>query len=390
MSRRLFARFSVLLLTLLLTPLALAEGPPRAFWVFVGTYTGGNSTSQGIYRMELDPATGALSKPVLAASSASPSFLAIHPTRKTLYAVNELGEFGGLAQGSVSAFALDARTGTLTPINAQGSGGSYPCHLSVDRIGRNVLVANYGGGNVSVFPIRADGGLNPISSIQKHSGSGLDPKRQEAPHAHAVLLDPENRFALAADLGLDKVFISHFDSDRGLLTPNKPDSASLAPGSGPRHLAFSPQTGKHLYVINEMASTLTVFSFDDLKGSLGEIQTLSTLPSGFSGSNTTAEVQVHPSGKFVYGSNRGHDSLAIFQRDPDSGKLTPAGHQPSGGKAPRNFAIEPAGQFLLAANQDSGNVVVFRIDPDSGKLAPTGAKVSIPKPVCVEFVPIAP
>ncbi len=389
MSRPLFARVSMWLGALFLTGVVRADDPPESFWVYVGTYTGADTGSRGIYRMQFNPATGTLSEPVLAVESASPSFLAVHPGGKTLYAVNELGAFAGLAQGSVSAFAMDRSTGALKPINAQGSGGTSPCHLSVDRTGRNVLVANYGGGNVTVFPIRPDGALEPVSSMQKHTGSSLDPKRQEAPHAHAVILDRENRFALAADLGIDQVLVSHFDADRGTLSPNEPPSVSLTPSSGPRHLAFSPD-GTHLYVINEMASTLAVFSFDEKKGVLSHLQTVSTLPAGFSGSNTTAEVQVHPSGKFVYGSNRGHDSLAIFQVDPDTGKLTPAGHEKTGGKEPRNFAIEPGGAYLLAANQNSNTVVVFRIDPRTGNLTPTGTSVTVPKPVCVEFVPKAP
>ncbi len=375
--------------SLLLAAPALAGGRPGGFWVYVGTYTGGEAGSRGIYRMEFDPSTGKLSEPVLAVESASPSFLAVHPTRKTLYAVNELGQYGGQAQGSVSAFAVDASTGVLKPINVQGSGGTFPCHLSVDRTGRNVLVANYGGGNVVVLPLRADGGLEPISSVQKHSGSGPDRKRQEAPHAHSVILDLENRFALAADLGIDQVLVSRLDADKGTLTPNAPPFAMVAPGSGPRHLAFAPD-GRFLYVINEMASTLSVFGYDAEGGKMSHVQTLSTLPKGFSGSNTTAEVQVHPSGKFVYGSNRGHDSVAIFRVEAESGKLTPAGHELTGGKEPRNFAIEPEGKYLLAANQNSNNVVVFQIDGDTGKLTPTGVRVTVPMPVCVEFVPMAP
>lgn len=385
MFRRLFPRAAVVVLAMLLTGRAEAG----KMWVFVGTYTAGDTGSRGIYRMEFDPESGKLSEPALAVETASPAFLAVHPNGKTLYAVNELSEFEGKAQGSVSAFTLDRSTGALEAINVQGSGGSYPCHLSVDRSGRNVLVANYGGGNVAVFPIREDGGLGPISSLQKHSGSGVDPKRQEKPHAHSVILDRGNRFALAADLGLDKVLVSLLDADKGTLSPNDPPSASVEPGSGPRHMAFSPDW-KFLYVINEMGSTVSTFTYDEQKGSLGRVQTVSTLPKGFSGSSTTAELQVHPSGKFVYGSNRGHDSVAIFRVEPETGKLTPAGHEPTGGKNPRSFAIEPGGAYLLAANQDSDSVIVFKIDQETGNLTPTGAKASVPKPVCVEFVPVGP
>jgi 6-phosphogluconolactonase len=257
----------------------------------------------------------------------------------------------------------------------------------VDHQGKNVLVANYGGGSVAVLPVQEDGRLRPASSFIQHKGSSVDKGRQEGPHAHSINVDAGNRFAVAADLGLDKLLIYKFDADKGTLTANDPPFASVAPGSGPRHFAFHP-LAPYAYVINEMKSTVTAFNYDRNRGELKEIQTLSTLPEEVKG-DSTAEVQVHPSGKFVYGSNRGHNSIAIFQVDDKTGRLTAAGHQPTGGKTPRNFGIDPTGRYLLAANQDSDTITVFRIDPKSGKLTPTGQKVDVPRPVCVKFVTVA-
>jgi 6-phosphogluconolactonase len=249
-------------------------------------------------------------------------------------------------------------------------------------------VANYGGGSVACLPVDAAGRLEPASSFLQHEGSGADPKRQAGPHAHSINLDAANRFAIAADLGLDKLFIDRFDAAKGTLTPNDPPFARVAPGSGPRHFAFHPD-GRHGYVINEMACTVTAFDYDPERGALSEIQTISTLPEGTRGSNlSTAEVQVHPSGRFLYGSNRGHNTIAIFAIDAATGRLRPVGHQPTQGKTPRNFGIDPTGRYLLAANQDSGTVVVFRINPQTGQLEPTGQVAEVPKPVCVKFVPI--
>jgi 6-phosphogluconolactonase len=369
--------------------LAVAADAPKAgpMWVFVGTYTG--PKSKGVYRCEFDPATGKLSDPELAAETANPSFLAVHPSRRFLYAVGEVNNFGGQKVGAVSAFGLDAKTGQLTPLNQQPSGGSGPCHLALDHAGRCVVVANYGSGSAASLPIDADGRLRPPASMMQHSGKSHDPRRQEGPHAHSANIDKGNRFAVVADLGLDKVMVYRLDPDRGTLTPNDPPSAEVTPGSGPRHFAFHPD-GKHAYVINELASTVTAFTYDAGRGVLTPTQTVSTLPAGLKVANSTAEVQVHPSGKFLYGSNRGHDSIAVFRIDPQTGELTPAGHQPTGGKTPRNFGIDPSGAYLLAANQDSDSITVFRIDPATGGLTPTGQSVSVGKPVCVKFVPKVP
>jgi 6-phosphogluconolactonase len=365
---------------------SIADDAPNAgrLWVYVGTYTDGKG--RGIYLLEMDPATGTLTPRGLAAEATNPSFLAVHPSRKFLYAVSEVGESGGRKGGAVRAFALDAKTGALTPLNQQSSGGSGPCYVTVDREGRNVLAANYGGGSVAVLPIGEDGRLGAASAFVQHRGSGTNPRRQEGPHAHSINLDPANRFAVAADLGLDKLLVHRFDASKGTLTPNDPPATSVAPGAGPRHFAFHPD-GRHAYVINEMACTVTAFDYNPERGVLTELQTVSTLPEGVKPGYSTAEVQVHPSGKFVYGSNRGHDSIAIFAVDPSSGRLTPVGHQPTQGKTPRNFAIDPSGSFLLAENQDSGTIVVFRIDPQTGRLSPTGQTVEVPAPVCVKFVP---
>jgi 6-phosphogluconolactonase len=288
----------------------------------------------------------------------------------------------------VSAFSVDAKSGKLTLINQQPSEGTGPCHLVVDATGSNVLVANYGSGSVACLPIQDDGSLKKASSAIQHEGSGADPRRQQGPHGHSINLDRANRFAFAADLGLDKVFVYKFDAKTGKLTPNDPPAAVVKPASGPRHFAIHP-SGKFAYVINEMTLTVTAFAYDGDKGVLTTLQTISTLPEGAEGNNfSTAEVQVHPSGKFLYGSNRGHDTIAIFAIDPETGKLTPVGHESTQGKTPRNFAIDPTGQYLLAENQQSGTIVVFRIDGKTGKLTATGQTLEVPNPVCIKMMPI--
>jgi 6-phosphogluconolactonase len=353
--------------------------------IYVGTYTG--PQSKGIYRLDFDPASGALTPKGVAAETSSPSFLAISPDKKFLYAANEVGQYEGKPTGSVSSFAIDPKTGDLTPLNRRSSGGADPCYVVVDPTGRFLLTANYSGGNVEVLPIEADGKLGEPTSLVQHKGSSVDKGRQGGPHAHAIDLDASGRFAVAADLGLDKLLVYRFDAKGGKLSPNDTPFASVAPGSGPRHFAFHPD-GKHAFAINEMASTVTAFDYDSAKGTLREKQTISTRgPVGKPG-NSTAEILVHPSGRFVYGSNRGDDSLAIYSVEPASGTLNLVGHQPTGGKTPRSFGIDPTGRFLIAANQHSNTLVVFRIDGESGLLKQVGEPVSIPSPVCVKFVPI--
>jgi 6-phosphogluconolactonase len=361
--------------------------PPRKLRVYVGTYTGGGP-GRGIYLCELDMASGKLSRPELAVETVNPSFLEIHPSRRFLYAVGEIADFEGQKSGGVSAFAVDAATGRLTLINQQPSGGAGPCHVTVDATGKNVLVANYGGGSVACLPIEADGRLKPASAFIQHEGSSVNPQRQTGPHAHSINIDFANRFAVSADLGLDKLLVYRFDAEKGTLTPNDPPSVSVRPGGGPRHFALHPD-GKYAYANNELTSTVTAFAYDAERGTFEELQTISTLPESFDGrTNSTAEVRVHPSGKFVYVSNRGHNSIAIFTVDPATGRLTAAGHESTRGEIPRNFNLDPSGAYLLAANQETNNVVVFAVDAAAGTLTPTGSEVEIPAPVCVRFVPV--
>lgn len=360
------------------------SAPAKHMHVYLGTYTG--PKSKGIYLARLDLASGKLSAPELAAEAANPSFLAIHPNRRFLYAVGEIANFSGQSSGAVSAFALNPETGKLTLLNQQPSQGAGPCHLIVDASGKCVLVANYGGGSVAALPIQENGRLGAAGTFIQHQGSSVNPDRQKEPHAHSINVDRANRFAVAADLGLDKVLVYKLDPAKAALTPNDPPSTSVRPGSGPRHFAFHP-TGRFAYVINEMVCTVTAFTYDGDRGVLKELQTLSTLPGELQRGYSTAEVQVHPSGKFLYGSNRGHHTIAVFSIDEQSGQLTHVEHESTQGRTPRNFGIDPTGQYLLAANQGSDTVAVFRIDPKTGQLNPTGQVVEAPAPVCVKFLP---
>ena len=337
--------------------------------------------------MRLDP-SGALSAPELAATVTNPSFLALDPTRTHLYSVNEVGKFNDKPTGSVSAFALDAVSGALTLINQESSGGNGPAHLSVDRAGKAVLVANYGGGSVASLPIGAGGRLEPAASVIVHQGSSVHPKRQTKPYGHSINMDPSNTFAYAADLGADRIFIYRLDPKTSALTPAAPPSVALTPGSGPRHMSFHPG-GTYAYVINELALTVTVFSRDAKTGALTEVQTISTLPAGVEEvpAFSTAEVVVHPSGKFLYGSNRGHDSLVVYAIDQATGRLTLVQHESTQGSTPRGFGIDPTGRYLLAGNQRSDSLVPFRIDAGTGRLTPTGQTIKIGSPVSVVFAP---
>lgn len=354
--------------------------------VYFGTYTN-NEKSKGIYVSKLDLASGRLTDPVLAAETTSPSFLAIHPDGRFVYAANEVRTFEGQQTGAVSAFAVDRTSGMLKALNQQSSGGAGPAHLVTDATGKVVLVANYGGGSVAALPIAADGSLQPPSTIVQHTGSSVNPKRQTKPYAHSINVDPANRFAYAADLGIDKVLIYALEPSKGTLVANSPPSASVAPGSGPRHFAFHPSS-PYAYVINEMLLTVTAFRHDPQSGALTEVQTITTLPPGQSAQDgySTAEVQVHPSGRFLYGSNRGHDSITVFAIDEKTGQLTFVENESTQGSFPRGFGIDPTGQFLLAGNQRSDTVVVFRIDQATGHLTPTGQTLAIGAPVCVKFV----
>lgn len=362
-----------------------AQDSAKSMFVFVGTYTGGKS--QGIYTLNLDMNTGALTPVTVTSGIKNPSFVAIHPGGKLLYAVSEIADLDGKPTGGVTAFAIDTQTGGLTTLNSQSSTGAGPCYVTVDKTGKTVLAANYGGGSIVSFPVAEDGKLGPAASSIQHHGSSVNPRRQEGPHAHSINVDASNRFAIAADLGLDKLLVYKLDSVHSTLTPNEPPFGALPPGSGPRHFAFHPN-GKFSYTNNELTSTVTLLDWNAALGTLAARQTLSTLPADFPQErNSTAEIQVHPSGSFLYVSNRGHDSLAIFSIDPLNGELHSVGHEATAGKTPRNFGIDPTGTFVLAANQDSDSIQVFRVDLTSGHLMPVGGPVEVPRPVCVKFLP---
>ena len=367
------------------SPVPAAEAA-KEYFVYVGTYTG--PKSKGIYAYKLDVASGKLAPLGLVAETPSPAFLAVHPNGRFLYAANEVSRFEGKPTGSVSAFAIDPASGQLSPLNQVSSGGAGPCFLTVDSTGGSVLVANYGGGSVAALPLKADGRLGDGGTVIRHTGSSVNPARQKEPHAHSINVSPDNRFAFAADLGLDQILSYRLDPAKAGLSANDPPFTKVAPGSGPRHFAFHPE-GRHAYVINEMLCTVTAFDYDPLRGTLTEIQTLSTLPAGqaMRREYSTAEVRAHPSGKFLYGSNRGHDTIAVY-RIGDDGKLTLVENAPTLGKTPRNFAIDPTGAWLFAENQSSDSIVTFRIDPASGRLTPTGQVVEVGSPVCIRFVPV--
>jgi 6-phosphogluconolactonase len=367
-------------ITAIISFLALSRVYAESLDVYFGTYTSYGNASKGIYRSVFDTDTGDLSAPVLAAEAKNPSFLEIHPNGKYLYAVSESGD-----AGTVSAYAIDPDTKNLKLLNTRPSGGSGPCHVNIDHKGKNVLVTNYNSGSVSVIPIKSDGSLAEPTCFVQHEGSSVNPQRQKGPHAHSVNISPDDRFAFVADLGLDKIMIYRLDVEKGTITPNNPAFVKVKPGSGPRHFTFGID-GKYAYVINEMGGTIIAFAYDPASGVLTEIQTVSTLPADFHGSNGCAEVCLHPNGRFLYGSNRGHDSIAVYRIDPVKGTLKFVERERAGIKTPRNFNIDPTGKFCLVANQDSDSVVVLRIEQKTGALEPTGNKISIGKPVCIRFL----
>lgn len=351
--------------------------------VYFGTYT--VQGSKGIYSARFDSATGRISEPRLAAPAVNPSFLTTHPTAPYLYAVSEVKDYHGSGNGAVMVFEIDWHTGGLTLVQEISSGGRGPCHLAMDPSGTNLLVANYGEGTVAVIPSAADGRLKATSSVWKHSGSGVHQNRQNAPHPHSVTVSHDGRFVWVPDLGLDQVRIYQLDADTGRLAPHDPPFVNVRPGAGPRRAAFHLR-GRCLYVINELDSTIAAFVWEE-PGRRREIQTVSTLPANFQGTNAAAEIQVHPTGRFLYGSNRGHDSLVVFDIDPATGALAARRHFPSLGRTPRHFGMDPRGQFLLVGNQDSNEAVVFQIDQKTGALFPAGERVEIPSPTCILFVP---
>jgi 6-phosphogluconolactonase len=370
----------LLLLTMAGT-IRVRAGTAAKTFVYIGTYT--EHGSKGIYVCAFDPATGVLGSPVLAAETSQPSFLVMAADRNFLYAINEINHFDGQSTGAVSAFAVDSTTGKLALLNQVSSHDPGPAHIVLDRTGRYVLVANYDGGSVGVFSLLPDGKIGESTGFVRHKGSSVNRERQEGPHAHAIAMSPDNRFAVVADLGLDELVVYPFDVSRGTL--GQPRVVKTDPGAGPRHLVFS-RDGRFVYIINELRSTVTVYAYEPGNGAMDPLQTSSTLPSGFAGANTAAEVALSPSGKFLYASNRGDDnSIAVFGIDFSKGTLTLIENVPTGGKTPRNFAIDPSGQWLIAANQDSNTVVVFRINGKTGRLTATGQSIEVSSPAMVDF-----
>jgi len=379
-------------LTLLLVALALGalpvagnalEAARQKYIFYVGTYT--DHGSKGIYAYRFDSATGKSTSLGLAAESAEPSFLAIAPSGKFLYAINEMSQFNGQPTGAVSAFAIQSKTGKLSLLNQVPSRGEGPAHIALDRSGSYALVSNYDRGSIAVFPVLEDGRLGEATASVQHKGSSVNPKRQEGPHAHAAVFSPDNRFVIVADLGLDQLLVYRFDAAQGTLGSD-PQIVRATPGVGPRHLVFDG-AGRHLYVINEMQSTVVAYGYDAAKGTLSELQIVSALPKGFARTSEAAEIEMHSSGNFLFASNRGDDSIAVFAVNAKDGTLTPIEIDSTGGKTPRNFVLDPTGAWLLAANQDSDDIAVFRVDPGSGHLTQSGPVLHVPSPVCVRFVP---
>lgn len=362
----------------------------NATLVYVGTYTG--AKSKGIYFFRLQTENLEVSQNItlvplgLAAETPNPSFLELDLKRRLLFAVNEIDKFEGKPTGAISAFSIDPVTGKLTLLNQRSSMGAGPCHLVLDKEGRNLLVANYDSGSVAVLPVGSDGRLGEATAFVQHTGKSINPDGQKGPKAHGVTLDPANRFAFVCDLGLDKVLTYRFDAQEGKLTPSEPAFTQLKPGAGPRHIVFRPD-GRFAYVINELNSTISAFAYDPEAGVLKDLQTISTLPGYYDGPNTAAEIGVNPSGKYLYASNRGNETVVLFEVDREKGTLAYVEEQGTGGKKPRHFGIEPSGKHLTIANQDSDTLLVCRIDAGNGRLKPSGVFAEAPSPVCVKFLP---
>src|SRR6266849_6288847 len=381
-TRRWIAFLLVLAAPLLLFSSVQTSGKAAAkgqYLAYVGTYTT-KTNSKGIYALHFDTATGQLSAIGVAAETPDPSWVVVHANGKYAYAANEAGK-----ASTVSAFAVDAKSGKLTLLNQMPALGEDPCYLSFDKTGKYLFVANYSSGNVVAFPIGADGKLSAAAMNVRDEGKlGPNKERQDGPHAHWVQASSDNRFVFVADLGLDRILVYLFNPAKGTLTPNKLFFRPLAPGAGPRHAVFSPDG--YSYVLSEMDSTVEAFAYAPEHGVFGYLGVTRTLPAGFTGRNDAAEIAVHPNGKFLYTSNRGDDAIAIFSIAPTNGTLTLVAHVSTGGKEPRHFAIDPSGQYLLAENQFSNNIVVFKIDPATGGLTPTGQVVEVPSPVDLTFV----
>jgi 6-phosphogluconolactonase len=359
-----------------------------SYLAYVGTYTA--SSSKGIYSFRFDSATGQLKAIGVAAELPNPSFLATDPRHRFLYAVTEMGPEPGAddykKNGFVSSFSIDRKTGALTFLNKVDAGGGGSCHLVVDKTGKMLFVANYGSGNVASFAIKADGSIGERTGFYQHSGSSVDPARQKGPHAHAVVLSPDNRFLFVPDLGTDQVKVYRVDAQKGTFAPNDPAFAQVKAGYGPRHFTFGPGA-RYAYTLCEMGSSVAVFSYNPGKGSLTPVQTISNLPDDFKGEDNSAEIEVDRSGRFLYASNRGNDSITVFAIDPAKGTLTKVQVVPTQGNIPRNFALDPTGKYLIAANQNSNTMVVFSVDPKDGQLKRAGQTIDIPSPVVILFVP---
>ena len=353
----------------------MAQQQAESMWFYVG--------GEGISVYRLDLSTGDLRRQSTVSDVKNPSFQAVHPSNRFLYSVAEVDD-----GGAVHAFAIDPGTGGLRSLNHQSCVGAGPCHVSVDASGRVVLAANYSSGSVAALPIGDDGRLGEATSFYQHEGSSVNPGRQQGPHAHSITIDPGNRFAVSADLGIDKVLVYRLDAGDQTIAPNDPPSVDVQAGAGPRHFAFHPNR-KHAYLINELDNTAVAYAYDEDRGVLETVQVISTLPSDFSETSYCADIHVSPDGRFVYGSNRGHDSIVIFKVDPGTGRLSVVDYESTRGEFPRNFALDPSGRFLFAANQNTDNIVTYRIDGQTGKLTATGHQVATPQPVCINMIPAA-
>jgi 6-phosphogluconolactonase len=355
--------------------------------MYIGAYTRNEphvqGAAQGIYTYQVDPESGALFYLGTTPGLENPTFLTVDRKERYLYAVSEVAEYEGTQSGSVAAYAIDEKGG-LRLLNQQASHGIAPCHLCVGHDSSYLLLTNYGSGVVSMFPLSEDGSLKPATCVIQLQGSGINPQRQQGPHAHSINIDPAGRFAVAADLGTDKVMIYAIDGEHGQLTPAEQPWVDAEPGSGPRHFAFHPDR-RHAYLIQEMGSMITLFDYEEARGSLKPVQTISTLPQDYTGDSTCADIHVHPSGRFLYGSNRGHDSIAIFEIDEENGRLTALGHESTRGKTPRNFVLDAVGHFLYAANQDTHTVETFSIDQTTGLLTHCHS-AEAPSPVCLHII----
>ncbi len=372
-------------LVLAVAALALAAGPGWAagpLLVIVSSFAPGERG--GIQAYEFRPEDGSLKPLRRTAGPENPFFLALSPDRKFLYATHAR-DFGGKESEQVAAYQLTGRTGELKLLNRQSAEGTAACSLDVDRTGRVVVVANYGSGSVAALPVRADGSLGPPTAFVRHQGSSVNPGRQKEPHAHCVAVSPDNKYVLAADLGIDQVLVYRLDADKAALAANDPPFARSPAGAGPRHLAFSPD-GRRVYAINELSNSVTVFDYDAASGKLKEVQTVSTVPEDFKGTSYCADVKLTPDGKFLYGTNRGHDSIAGFRVGVD-GRLERVGITPSGGRGPQNLAVTPDGRWLLCANMPGNTVAVFRIDPETGRLTAAGEPMKQAGPSCIMIVP---